>query len=88
MMKFPRRQFLQLAAGAAALPLTSRNVSAQAYPARPVRLVIGYTPGGSADLTARLRAMAVGKARAILCHREPAGRRHQYRHRAGAARHA
>ncbi|MBW8854950.1 MAG: tripartite tricarboxylate transporter substrate binding protein, partial [Bradyrhizobium sp.] len=53
-MKFPRRQFLQLAAGAAALPLTSGNVSAQAYPARPVRLVIGYTPGGSADLTARL----------------------------------
>jgi tripartite-type tricarboxylate transporter receptor subunit TctC len=54
MMKFPRRQFLQLAAGAAALPLMSGNASAQAYPSRPVRLVIGYTPGGSADLTARL----------------------------------
>ena len=54
MKKFQRRQFLQLAAGAAALPLTSGNASAQAYPSRPVRLVIGYTPGGSADLTARL----------------------------------
>ena len=54
MMKIERRQFLQLAAGAAALPLTSGSASAQAYPSRPVRLVIGYTPGGSADLTARL----------------------------------
>ena len=53
-MKLKRRQFLQLAAGAAALPITSRGASAQSYPARPVRLVIGYTPGGSADLTARL----------------------------------
>ena len=54
MKKFQRRQFLQLAAGAAALPLASGSASAQAYPSRPVRLVIGYTPGGSADLTARL----------------------------------
>ncbi|MFL6819865.1 MAG: tripartite tricarboxylate transporter substrate binding protein [Bradyrhizobium sp.] len=53
-MKFPRRRFLRLAAGAAALPAFSRLAKAQAYPARPVRLVIGYTPGGSADLTARL----------------------------------
>lgn len=53
-MKLQRRQFLQLAAGAAALPVTSSVASAQTYPARPVRLVIGYTPGGSADLTARL----------------------------------
>ena len=53
-MRFQRRQFLRLALGAAALPATSRIASAQAYPSRPVRLVIGYTPGGSADLTARL----------------------------------
>ncbi len=53
-MKLQRRQFLQLAAGAAALPVTSGGASAQTYPARSVRLVIGYTPGGSADLTARL----------------------------------
>jgi tripartite-type tricarboxylate transporter receptor subunit TctC len=53
-MKFPRRQFLQLAAGAAALPAFSHIARAQAWPARPIRLIIGYTPGGSADLTARL----------------------------------
>jgi tripartite-type tricarboxylate transporter receptor subunit TctC len=53
-MKFPRRQFLQLAAGGALLPAVSTIAKAQAYPSRPVRLIIGYTPGGSADLTARL----------------------------------
>jgi tripartite-type tricarboxylate transporter receptor subunit TctC len=49
-----RRQFLQLAAGAAVLPAVSTIGAAQAYPSRPIRLIIGYTPGGSADLTARL----------------------------------
>ena len=53
-MKLQRRRFLQLAAAAVALPVSSGTASAQAYPARPVRIVIGYTPGGSADLTARL----------------------------------
>ena len=53
-MILPRRQFLQLAAGAAVLPAVSTRASAQSWPARPVRLIIGYTPGGSADLTARL----------------------------------
>src|ERR1700737_4664727 len=53
-MKFPRRQFLQLAAAAAVLPAVSKTARAQAYPERPVRLIVGYTPGGSADLTARL----------------------------------
>jgi tripartite-type tricarboxylate transporter receptor subunit TctC len=53
-MKFPRRQFLQLAAGAAVLPALSTIAKAQAYPSRPIRVIIGYTPGGSADLTARL----------------------------------
>jgi tripartite-type tricarboxylate transporter receptor subunit TctC len=56
-MQLPhRRKFLQVAAGAAALPALSRVARAQAYPARTVRLIIGYTPGGSADLTARLFA--------------------------------
>jgi tripartite-type tricarboxylate transporter receptor subunit TctC len=53
-MKFPRREFLRLAAGAAALPAFSGIAKAETYPARPVHLIIGYTPGGSADLTARL----------------------------------
>src|SRR5436309_9680557 len=53
-MKFPRRRFLQLAAAAAVLPAVSTSAKAQAYPSRPIRLIIGYTPGGSADLTARL----------------------------------
>ena len=52
-MKRSRRTFLHLAAGAAALPAFSRSAFAQAYPARPVRLIIGYPPGGSADITAR-----------------------------------
>src|SRR5438876_3229750 len=54
MRKLPRRQFLHLAAGAAALPAVSRIAWAQAYPSRPVRLIFGYAPGGSADVTARI----------------------------------
>jgi tripartite-type tricarboxylate transporter receptor subunit TctC len=53
-MRLPRRQFLHLAAGAAALAGGSRIARAQTYPARPVRLIIGYPAGGSADMTARL----------------------------------
>ena len=53
-MKLPRRRFLHIAAGAAALPVVSRIARAQAFPTRPVHLIIGYTPGGSADITARL----------------------------------
>jgi tripartite-type tricarboxylate transporter receptor subunit TctC len=53
-MKLPRRKFLQLAAGAAALPAASRFAWAQAYPVRPVRLIIGYPPGSGPDINARL----------------------------------
>jgi tripartite-type tricarboxylate transporter receptor subunit TctC len=52
-MKLPRRKFLHLAAGAAALPGVSRVARAQAYPTRPVRLILTTTPGGPADLVAR-----------------------------------
>src|SRR5271167_3688243 len=53
-MKLPRRKFLRLAASTAALPAVSRIASAETYPSRPVHLIIGYPPGGSADRTARL----------------------------------
>ena len=53
-MKLPRRQFLQLAAGAVALPATSRFAWAQTYPSRPVRIIAATTPGGAPDIVARL----------------------------------
>src|ERR1700716_2426884 len=55
-MTFPRRRFLQFAAGAAGLPAVSKIARAQTYPARSLRMIIGYPPGGSADITARLTA--------------------------------
>ncbi len=55
-MKLPRRQFLHLAGVAAALPAVSRLATAQAYPAQPLRWIVGFTPGGGADTVSRIMA--------------------------------
>jgi tripartite-type tricarboxylate transporter receptor subunit TctC len=60
-MKLPRRQFLHLAAGTAALPALARIASAQAYPSRPVRLIVGFNAGGLTDILARLLGQALSE---------------------------
>jgi len=60
-MKLPRRQFLHLAAGAAALPVVQRRASALDYPTRPVRIIVGFPAGSLSDTTGRLIAQALSE---------------------------
>src|SRR4029077_12906980 len=60
-MKLPRRTFLHLAVGAAALPAVSRIARAQAYPARPVHIIVGFAPGGATDIMARLMGQSLSE---------------------------
>ena len=65
-MKLPRRHFLHLLAGAAALLAATRIARTQAYPTRPVRIIVGFTAGSATDITARLlrkNSMKRGKRR-------------------------
>src|SRR6266404_7356511 len=61
MIKLPRRRFLQLAAGTAALPALSTFATAQIYPARAARIIVGYPPGGTSDILARLTAQRLSE---------------------------
>ena len=60
-MQLPRRQFLQVAAGASVLPAFARTASAQPYPSRPVHLLVGYAAGGVNDIVARLTGQMVSE---------------------------
>jgi tripartite-type tricarboxylate transporter receptor subunit TctC len=83
-MKLPRRNFLHLAAGAAALPAVSRFAWAQAYPSRPVRIIVGYPPGGATDAMARLVARQLPeRLRPAIHRRQSTGPWRQYRHGGG-----
>jgi tripartite-type tricarboxylate transporter receptor subunit TctC len=80
-MTLPRRRFLHLAAGAAALPAVSHFAWAQTYPSQPVRIIVGFATGGPNDILARLIGQwlseRLGQPFVID---EPAGRRQQPRH--------
>ena len=74
-MKLPRRQFLHLAAGAAALPAVSRIASAQTYPTRPVRIIVGAPAGGTLDIVARVMGqwLSEGLGQPFVIENRPGG---------------
>ncbi len=74
-MKLRRRRFLQLAAGAAALPALSRTALAQAYPSQPVRLIVGFAPGSGSDIFARLMGQWLSErlGQSIIIENRPGG---------------
>ena len=77
-MAIPRRRFLQLAASGAALAAAPQTARAQAYPSRPITIMVFVGPGGAPDIIARL--IGQGLSQRIgqpVDHREPAGRRRQ-----------
>jgi len=59
-MKLPRRAFLHLAAALGALPALLHSAKAQTYPSRPIRLIIGFTPGAASDIIGRVFAKGAG----------------------------
>src|SRR5436305_4465101 len=75
MMRIARRQFVQFACATALAPESARLAAAQTYPARPLRLIIGYPPGGSADITARLFAQWLSErlGQAMVVESRPGG---------------
>jgi hypothetical protein len=85
-MKLPRRQFLHLAAGAAALPAVSRIAQAQTYPTKPVRIVVGLTAGSASDIVARLVGQWLTErfGQQFVIENRPGGR-HQHRRRGSRA---
>ena len=86
-MKLPRRQFLHLAAGAAALPVVPRIAWAQAYPTRPVRLIVPSAAGGATDILARLIGQWLSErlGQQFVIENRP-GAVAQYGHRSGRVR--
>ena len=74
-MKLIRRKFLQLAAGAVALPAISRSASAQAYPSQPIRIIVGFAAGSGSDIFARLMAQWLSEriGQTVLVENRPGG---------------